>query len=92
MFKWFKGPDEGVSYVASDEFSIRVSEIKRRIASIKSDRGWNKKPTKISSTQSKPMVEKATESNHNKSGKASQKLKKDTELNDLKAKLMKGRK
>lgn len=92
MFKWLKRRDEGVSYVASDEFSIRVSEIKRRIASIKSDRGWNKKPTKISSTQPKSMVEKATGSNHNESGKASQKLKKDIEMNALKAKLMKGRK
>jgi len=92
MFKWLKRRDEGDSYVASDEFSIRVSNIKRRIASIKSDRGWDKNPTKIASTQSKSMVEKETESNLNKSGEASQKLKKDTELNDLKAKLMKGRK
>jgi hypothetical protein len=90
MFNWLNTQDNEGSYVASDEFALRISEIKRRIASIKSNRGWDKKPTKVPQTQSESLVVKAAERTEQRT--ETLRKTKETEMNDLKAKLLKGRK
>lgn len=77
---WNKHKQQEESYVASEDFAIRLFEIQSRIASLKSRLGWTEKSNKDSKVQSKPVVvpEKQIQDT----------IDKEAELNDLKAKLL----
>jgi hypothetical protein len=90
MFNWLNTQDNKESYVASDEFALRISKIKRRIASIRSNRGWDKKPTEVPQTQSKFLVDETAEGTEQRTETLRET--KEVEMNALKANLLKGRK
>ena len=77
---WNKHKHKEESYVTSDDFAVRILDIKTRIAALKSSLGWTEKSNKDIKVQSKPVVvpEKQLQDS----------IDKEAELNDLKAKLL----
>lgn len=80
-FKKEKTKDE--SYVASEDFAVRIFEIQTRIADLKRRLGWTEKSNKNIEIQPEPVVVQEKQ--------LSDTAAKEAELNDLKAKLL-GRK
>lgn len=72
--------EEEQSYVASDDFAVRLFEIQSRIAALKSSLGWTKKSNKDIEIRSKPVVVQEKQ--------LSDTAAREAELNDLKAKLL----
>lgn len=70
------------SYVASDDFAVRLFEIQSRIAALKSSFGWTEKSNKNTQTQSKPVVDTKAQQQREDSI-----VSRNAELSDLKAKL-----
>ncbi len=81
---WNKHKQEEQSYVTSDDFAIRILDIQTRIANLKSSLGWTEKSNKSTQTQSKPVVAPTPELQSESNVRAQ----KESELNDLKAKLL----
>jgi hypothetical protein len=74
-------------YVTSEDFAVRILDIKTRIASLKSRLGWTEKSNKSTQTQSEPVVASTPTVQRQDPIRAQ----KEAELADLKAKLL-GRK
>ena len=81
---WNKHKHKEESYVTSDDFAVRILDIKTRIAALKSSLGWTEKSNKTTQTQSKPVVAPTPELQSQTAVRAQ----KEAELNDLKAKLL----
>ena len=81
---WNKHKQQEESYVASEDFAIRLLDIQSRIANLKSSLGWDQKSNKSTQTQSKPVVASTPELQSQTDVRAQ----KESELDDLKAKLL----
>lgn len=81
---WNKHKQQEESYVASDDFAIRILDIQTRIAALKSSLGWTEKSIKTTQAQSKPVVAPTPELQ----SQTDVREQKEAELNDLKAKLL----
>ena len=75
--------EKEASYVASDDFAVRLLEIQTRISALKSRFGWREKSNKNTQTQSKPVVDTKAQQQREDSV-----VSRNAELEDLKAKLL----
>ena len=71
-----------------DDREQTIANIRRRIATIKRDQGWDQKPIKITQTQTKSVVVETARPEKRDLESTPEKQQKNRELDDLKAKLM----
>ena len=81
-----RDPKEEYNYVTSEDFAIRLLEIQTKISNIRSSQGWDKKPNR----NTKAVTERKENRTVHKTD--DERISRDQEMNELKMKLMKGRK
>ena len=81
-----RDPKEEYNYVTSEDFAVRLLEIQTKISNIRSSQGWDRKPNRnleaVTKLEENRTVHKTND----------ERVSREQEMNELKMKLMKGKK